>query len=258
MSGGATGEARLRFARQGQRTILMDSYVRAPLYASRPLVTAATAEARVLLMTSGGGLMHGDTTHVDVYCQTGAHARIGTVGATRLLPAGVECRQTVALRLEAGSLLAYFPEPLIPCADASYTQDTRLDIDAGATAILGEIIAPGRLGYGERFAYRNLALRLRVWRGGRIALVERLLLAPDSSHMQILLGDYTHLASLTLIGPAATAGMATEIQKILCERAGAGGVTQAAEGVLVVRVLGSSSYELQELLYAVTARYQAR
>jgi urease accessory protein len=256
VSEGESGEVRLSFVRQGPRTALKDCYCRSPLRVSRPLVAKDGVQARVLLLTSGGGLLDGDDLRIEVRCGVGACARVGTVGATRLLPADIECRQTVALWLESDSSLTYMPEPLIPCAGARYAQRTIAHVEPGATMAIGEIIGPGRLGSGECFAYRQVSLGTRVFRAGRLVLVERLQLEPGRGQMDILLGGYTHLANLTLIGPAATGAMAAELHGLISEHARVGGVSQAAEGALVVRALGGSAYALQELLRTIIQRFK--
>jgi urease accessory protein len=209
----------------------------------------------VLLLTSGGGLLGGDRSRIEVTCGVGARVHLGTVGATRLLPSDLECTQVVTLRLESGSSLTYLPEPLIPCAGARYAQRTVVHLDPGASAAIGEIIAPGRLGSGERFAYWQLTLGTRVLRAGRLVLVDRLRFEPGLGHMDILLGGYTHLANLILLGPAATGALAAELHGLVSERAAPAGVSEAAEGVIVVRALGGNAHELQGLLSTVVQRF---
>jgi urease accessory protein len=243
-----SGEARLFFKRRGSRTMLNDCYCRSPLRVSRPLATNDGVEARVLLLTSGGGLLGGDRSRIEVACGVGARVYIGTVGAARLLPSDLECTQVVTLRLESGSSLTYLPEPLIPCAGARYAQHTVVHLAADSSAVIGEIIAPGRLGSGERFAYRQLTLGTRVLRAGRLVLVDRLCFEPGLGHLDTLLGGHTHLANLLLLGPAATRAMATALYSLISERSGPAGVSEAAEGVLVVRALGGSAHELQGLI----------
>ncbi len=251
MTEGGSGEVRLSFVRQGSRTVLQDCYSRSPLRVSRPLASNGGAESRVLLLTSGGGLLNGDHSRIEVTCGMDTCAYVGTVGATRLLPSDIECTQTVTLRLESGSVLTYLPEPLIPCAGARYAQHTVVHIDPGAAAAIGEIIAPGRLGSGERFAYQRLTIGARVLRMGRLVLVERLRFEPEHGNMDTLLGGYTHLANLMLLGPAATAAMAAELHGLISGHGAPSGVTEAAEGVLVVRALGGSAHDLQGLVHAV-------
>jgi urease accessory protein len=81
------------------------------------------------------------------------------------------CRQQ--LTVESGGWLEYVPEPLCPHRDTDYTQTTRLDIAAGAEACFVDALAPGRVGRGERWAWRRLVLALDVRLDGERILAER-------------------------------------------------------------------------------------
>ena len=114
------GAARLSFVRRGGATVLDSWYARAPYHISPPLVGAPAGEARVALLTTGGGLLGAEALSLDIHLAEGSRASIGTIGATRLLPADAQSRQRVGIRLERDARVRYLPEPLIPCARAWY------------------------------------------------------------------------------------------------------------------------------------------
>jgi len=247
------GSAALRFVRRGDATVFESWYARAPYHISPPLVGASPGEARVALLTTGGGLLGSETLSLDIHLGAGARASIGTVGATRLLPADIPCTQRVRIRLEGGSSLRYLPEPLIPCARAWYQQRMDVDVGADATVLLGEVVTPGRMAHGERFAFAHLSLGLRMCRDGRPLLVERLVLDPAAGHLPVALGGHSHIASLVLAGPAATPAFAAHIQALLRSRGIDGSASLPTGGLLVARALGDSAYRLQQALQAVAA-----
>jgi urease accessory protein len=82
------------------------------------------------------------------------------------------CRQR--LEVGAGGWLEYAPEPLYPHRDSDYLQRTTLEVAAGGEACFTESFSPGRVGLGELWAWRRLALHLDVRIAGRPALRERL------------------------------------------------------------------------------------
>ena len=247
------GAATLRFVRRGGATVLDSWYARAPYHISPPLVGAPSGMARVALLTTGGGLLGSETLSLDIHLAAGAQASVCTIGATRLLPAAAECTQRIRIGLESGSSLHYLPEPLIPCARAWYQQRTDVDVGAGATALIGEVVTPGRAAHGERFAFARLSLVLRVRREGRPILVERLVLDPTDGHLPVTLGSHSYIASLTLVGPAATPALAAEVQALFRSRGLDGSASLATGELLVARVLGDSAYALQYALRAIAA-----
>jgi urease accessory protein len=252
------GEARLRFAYRHDHTILEDCFFRAPFHVSGPLWREDAAVATVALQTSGGGMLSGDALHVSIHCAEGASARVGGVGATRLLSSATASRQDIRIRLEQGSALLYLPEPLIPCKDAQFVQTMEIDASASATAVVGEIVTSGRAGLGERFTYRHLSFQALVRRDGIPACRDRLLLEPDAGHIRSQFGDFSHLGTLMLIGPTSTQEMAAALHGLLEIQDILAGVTQAAAGVLLVRLLGSSAYALRALMDRVVGRYLCR
>jgi urease accessory protein len=251
----ARGEALLRLAWRHGRTVLEDCFCRAPYHLSGPLCVGDATRADVLLQTSGGGMLSGDALRLAVYCGDGARARIGGVGATRLLPAEAESRQDIRLHLEPGSTLIYMPEPLIPCAGAAYSQTMEIDAGDGATAVIGEMVTAGRVAHDERFAYRRLSFAALIRRQGRVIMRDRLLLEPGAGHLPVQLGAYTHLAGLTLIGTRSTAAMAAVLHEHLDASGVFSGVTLAAEGVLLVRMLGHGAHPMRALIDRIGDRY---
>jgi len=225
------------------------------MHVSGPLWTGDEDQARVLLQTSGGGMLSGDVLELGVHCGETANARVGTVGATRLLPSEHACRQDVRLHLEAGSALTYLPEPLIPCTGAIFVQHTVIDVGVGATAIAGEVVTPGRQPLGESFSYRRLSFDQRVFREGRLVLQDRLLLEPAQGYLPVQMGSHTHFASVVLVGQRSTAAMAATMHEIMRAKCAFAGVTLAAEGVLSVKMLGASAFELQALMELISRHY---
>jgi len=87
-----------------------------------------------------------------------------TIGATRIhrtqhaLPA----RTSAVVRVGPGALLEYVSAELIPHADAWLEQQTTVHLDPRGHAILGEVIAPGRLHNDEAFLLQAVAAHCRL------------------------------------------------------------------------------------------------
>ncbi len=156
--------------------------------------------ALVHLHNVSGGVLGGDALDTSVEVGRGARAQITTVGATLAYRAlgEREARQDVRLRVEADGLLEYLPDPLIPFAGARYAQRTTVELDDGAGLFWWEIVAPGRVARGERFAYARLALDTEIRAGGRLVAVERFALEPGARSLTSAarLGGYDYFGTL--------------------------------------------------------------
>jgi urease accessory protein UreH len=243
----AVGVARLRFVHRAGVTVLDDAYTEAPLHA-RPVISASPTMARVLLLRTGGGLLGEEQLQLELLLGANAQATVAAVGATRLLRAARTCRQQINVRLECRSRLLLLPEPLIPCAGAAYEQIMHIDLDESATFIGCDLVTAGRIGSGERFAYRRLDLHTVVQRSGQLVLRDRVILEPAAGYLRSALGSWTHLATLTAAGLGITDAGLERLRDHLEAAQVYGGATLPAPGIAVARMLGRNAHELHELL----------
>src|SRR5262249_45050033 len=61
--------------------------------------------------------------------------------------------QVVNLRVGPGAVLEYLPDAVVPFRGSRFVQRTNLTVDRTATAIVGELLLPGRVARGELHAY---------------------------------------------------------------------------------------------------------
>jgi urease accessory protein len=236
-----------RFERRGPTTALTVLTWRPPLQALRPLYpNGPDGPAELVVTTLGPGLLGGDAGHLRVALGPCAHARVTTTGATRVLPARSGRPATVefALSVDAGGLLEWRPRPTILQAGAAYRQTTRLRLADGAAALLAEVLVPGRLAAGERFAFAELDASLDVRDHAASPLVaERLRLVPaetDSRALGWLPGPNVVLASLFVLAPGR--GLDELADRIAATLPGQAGVTALPNAAgLLVRSLSHSA-----------------
>ncbi|GIV80169.1 MAG: urease accessory protein UreD [Litorilinea sp.] len=170
--------------------------------------------ALVHLHNVSGGVLGGDQLTVEVTVEPGAYAQLTTTGATRLYrprPHSPPACQHTDLRVGAGGILEYLPDPIIPFTAARYRQQTHVLLEADAGFFGWEVVAPGREASGERFAYTWLELALTIEavepadeqteasrvKGRRPIALERARLepAPRPPASPIRLGPYLHYAN---------------------------------------------------------------
>jgi urease accessory protein len=151
---GSAGSLHLVVDRVAGRTRIVDLECSGPVQVLRCqyLDPAAPDIASVTIASPSGGVLQGDRLRIVVEVRAGARLSLDTQSATRLYrmpdrPARIDARFDVG----AGAWLEYVPDPWIPFAGSNTTVDTVLVVDATAAAVLGEIVAAGRVARGETF-----------------------------------------------------------------------------------------------------------
>jgi urease accessory protein len=195
----AHGCLEARFALRDGATELTHLAAQPPLQALRAIRRGTAAE--VIVTTLGPGLLGGDAHRLSVEVGPGAHAVVTSQSANRVLPG--RSRVSVDLAVGEGALLVWRPLPTILQAGAAYRQDVAVHLAEGARALLIDVLVPGRLAMGERFAFAELDARLAVHGpDGELLVAERQWLRPDRDP----LGDAPVLGSLFALGAASSHG----------------------------------------------------
>jgi urease accessory protein len=200
----ATGRLRVEPAPGRQRMQWSQSW---------PVVLRRTGAERVHLVHGAGGPLGGDAFALELAVAAGGVLRVGSAGATVVQPgAPGPARWTVQAEVGAGAHLAWAPEPSVICDGAELAAELRVRLEAGAGAVLREIVVLGR--HGERGGRYRGGFAVDV--GGH-----RLL-----AHRTVLDG-----ADPGLCGPGGTAGARAVGTLVLAGAAAAGELgTGAADG----------------------------
>jgi urease accessory protein len=133
-------------------------------------------ESLVHLHNVSGGILGGDRLALQVEVGEGARAQLTSTGATRVYRTGTgaeAARQSIEVRVARDGLLEYLPDPLIPFAGSRFSQQTSIDLAAGAGLFWQEIIAPGREASGEIFQYESLSIDTQIRASGAPIAIER-------------------------------------------------------------------------------------
>ena len=223
----------------------------------------------VHLNNVSGGVLAGDRLALDVEVAAGAAAQITTTGATRLYRhrAGAEdSEQCARFSVGDGGTLEYLPDAVIPYANSRHVQRTEIRLGRGSTLLWWEMLAPGRLAAGERFAFERLRVHTEVYAGTRSVLRENYLLEPKRKNLAATarMFEYSHSASLCAVQegrpPSFWRTLENNLNEIARERTRHGqtvwGASMLASDGVVVRGLSTSGCFLHETLveYWRTAR----
>ncbi len=199
---GRDGFLRLSFERRGARTVLTAARMSPPLQVMAP-IELADGSVYVVLLNNGGGLLGGDRIRIEIALGAESVARITTASAGKLYrTSGNATTHETTIRLAAGARLDYLPDHLIPHAGANLIQRLIVAMERGSRAILYGAFAAGRIGRGERFAFRRIEDSIEVGYGGRPILRSRAILEPGTRpHDSIgVMGRFNYLASLVVAG----------------------------------------------------------
>jgi urease accessory protein len=144
-----------------------------------------------------GGILGGDSLALTVSVETDARAQLTTPGATRIYRHRLglsDASQHTQINIEAGALLEYLPDPLIPFKQARYRQTTRIRLAPDAGLFWWETIAPGREAHGERFGYDYMEMALEIYADRRPVAFERYKLCPQQMPLSspVRLGSYLY------------------------------------------------------------------
>jgi urease accessory protein len=250
-SAGKVGLLDLALGRHGGLTRVERHYQRVPLHVYRPvyLDEGRPDMAFLFVQQFGEGFVQGDRYRIDIDCRAGSATHITTQAATNVFGARENfATQLVNLRVGAGAVLEYLPDPVVPYRGSRLFQRTCVTADPEATVILGEVLLPGRVAHHEAHVYDVYWAETEARRFDGTLLfsdVLRLGSRSGSSPTSIgLLGGYDVLAALYVISAQTeTADVVTLLRSALAAHPDVlAGVSELPNGCGVsVRLLGPTS-----------------
>ncbi len=258
---GRRGRLSYEFERAGPRTILTRSSCTSPWHHFPPSYLDDSGCAYTWLVNPSGGLVGGD--HVSVEAQLHAHTHVvmTSPSANRVYRSLSEpAAQEVRISVGPGARLEWVPEVTIPFAGSRFRQSIHVDLAPGATVVLWDAMASGRVAMRERWAFAAVEneIRIRTPLGGSV--VERYRVVPGRLPESVgLAGSWDYVASLFVIGDGVNAeiwkGLEAAIAVILDEHPGLvlGAVSTPAAPGLAVKMVARSAPDLTVTLEAIWA-----
>ena len=205
---GKTGVLDIALAPRAGSTRVIRQYQRAPLHIYRPvyLDPGRPDLAFVFLQQQGDGLVQGDRYRIDVDCAAGSAVHLTTQASTKVFAARDNfATQLVNLRVGAGAVLEYLPDPVVPFRRSRLFQRTCLTLADDATVIMGEALLPGRIAHDEAHVYDLYWAETQTQReDGTLLFADTLRLRPGHTgdpRSPGVLGEYDVVATLYVIGP---------------------------------------------------------
>ncbi|TGE22110.1 urease accessory protein UreD [Hymenobacter aquaticus] len=165
-------------ARVRGRSRLISCHNLQPLKLLNP--RSPTPACHVVLSSYGGGMVAGDAIRLRIGVAAGARLVVSTQANTKIFKStdGAVAEQHVAGTVAAEALAVVFPDPVVLQAQSRYRQQQRWQLHPTATLLLVDWFHSGRMDQGEQFAFTSLHSELRVSRGDKLVLLDRLSFEP--------------------------------------------------------------------------------
>jgi urease accessory protein len=258
---GRVGELKLDYAKRDHRTIISYSYFTTPWKLLPPIYLDDTGAAYTLLVNPSGGLVGGDHLSIDMNVEQGAHVLISAPSANRVYRTeGPVSEQHVKITVGPGAVLEWFPEHTIPFAGSRFRQILHATLAPGATLLLWDAVASGRIARGERWAFTDLENEIRITTASGSSLLERYVLDPATDLGCVgLAEEWNYVASFYVVNdamaPAVWSGLEAKIATILDTGPGEvlGGVSTPLIPGLAIKILTRTAPDLTSLLDALWA-----
>lgn len=239
-------ELQLGFARDGERTALVENRHFGPLRVQKALYPEGSPVCQAILLHPPSGIAGGDHLKIRATVGASAHAQLTTPGAGKWYrTGGAEASQDIELSVAEGATLEWLPQETIVFNGARARMHTRVSLAADSRFIGWDILCLGRTASGERFDTGHVDLHYRIERAGAPLWIERgsfqgadpMLASPAGWAGAPVCG--TLLASFPELSTHSTELL--ERCRQVAPADGAGHAVTALPGLLVARYLGASS-----------------
>jgi urease accessory protein len=249
---GRRGALAYEFEREGSRTVLTRSSCTTPWHHFPPSYLDDSGCAFTWLVNPSGGLVGGDHLSVEAKLHARTHVFMTSPSANRVYRSLSEpVLQEIRLSVGADARLEWVPEITIPFAGSRFRQSIHVDLAPGATVVLWDAMASGRVARHERWAFASVENEICIKASLGKSVVERYRLVPGLLPESVsLVESWDYVASLFVIGDAVGADVWKRLDialaAILDERPGLvlGGVSAPATPGLAVKLVARSAPDL--------------
>ena len=154
--------------------------------------------AFIFVQQFGDGFVGGDRCRIGIDCGPDTSVHVTTQAATNLYRTEQSfAKQCVNLSAGPGAILEYLPDATVPFRGSRFSQRTCLSVDPTATAIVGELLLPGRVARGELHAYEHFRAEFEARRpDGALLFADLLRLEPADGEGLRSLGRLAEVGTL--------------------------------------------------------------
>lgn len=193
---------------------------------------------------------------IDMSLERDAHVLISSPSANRVYRTeGPFSEQHINISVGPGAILEWVPEHTIPFARSRFRQTLHATLAPGATLLLWDAVASGRIAREERWAFTDLENEIRITTASGSSLLERYVLNPATDLGSVgLAEEWNYVASFYVVNDAVESNtwdrLESKIAPVLDERPGhvLGGVSTPAVPGVAVKLLTRAAPDLTDML----------
>jgi urease accessory protein len=258
---GRVGTIALEYVRRGGRTVFGRTKAQTPWHALPPIYLDESGSAYTLLVNPSGGLVGGDELSIELSVGPHAHVLISTPSANRVYRSpSREAVHSVRITVAQDGILEWMPEHTIPFAGSRFRQEIDVQLGTGATLVLWDAVASGRIAHGERWRFASLHNHIQITLPSEATVRERYALTPGRKGGVGLADAWDYVGSLFIIGDAVATDRWSSLETMLAaildkhdDRTVLGGVSQPPVPGVVVKLVARSAPVLTHILMELWA-----
>jgi urease accessory protein len=248
----ATAYIRGTFAQAGGRTVMTERRQAAPLKISKTHALPGESGLYVCMMDCSPGMLEGDAYEYDFRLEPGTRVYLTNQSFTKIHPSPFRgTSMSLRIDLAEGACLDYVPEPVIPFRNSRHRAIAEFRLAPGAGLFFADLLTPGRTVRQETFQYLSYESSVDIYADGRLVACDRFAAEPGRDRLQALgaFEHYTHAGTVWMIRGGADEALLAEVRRRMdaCPGLLAGASLLAGSAGIVVRALGHTIWELQEL-----------
>ncbi|WP_121020720.1 urease accessory protein UreD [Helicobacter vulpis] len=243
------------------RCVIADNYFTPP-FKLMPAFHEKDSLSEIMLLVVGAGMLKGDSQEIEI--EVGAHCqlKLSSQSFEKIFDTeeGYASRQQ-RIVVKEHALLDFSPLPILPFANAHFKNHTQIILHPDSELLYSEIIAAGRIAYGEAFAFHKIHSTLEILyhspQDSMPIFLDNTILEPARMNLTnpCMFDSYTHYLNMVFF----TKRLKQEaIQALLEESKLNGGLSALASrlpeeyGSFCLKALACGSEPLLELRQAVS------
>lgn len=254
----ATGALSLTFRKKSTgQTYIADQYFKIPMQIMPPHYQDEDGTAFVYLLNTGGGVLHNDRYMTELVAEEDSRVLVTSPSSSKLYKMEDGHAELINhITVRDGAVMEYLPEHNVPYAKSRTYQETRFNLDSGATLIASDMVTAGRVSMGEVFEYDLYASRTKIYVDDKLKVYDNSRMDPKAIDMKKLGYMEGYLTNGTIY--VYSEKIDDELPRKLNAMEHNGNVVFAAgkieDSLMIIRFLGNNMIELKEMVDAVWGR----
>ncbi|MDD3224277.1 MAG: urease accessory protein UreD [Clostridium sp.] len=234
-----------------EKTIIEDSYFKAPLKILKPFYNENNTIMKLCLINVSAGVLEGDQYNIDISMGENTCMYLYSQSYTKVFKMrGGHASWNFNVDMKPGSSLFYMPMPVIPFVDSNFKECTNIRLSDGCSLIFREIISCGRYKNDEIFDFLSFKSKTKIFYKDRLIFMDNTVLKPKEQELRQIgfYEKYDHQANMILFGSKVNANLRKEIQgKLLNFNDIDFGISESFKNGIIIRILGRSSESLRNI-----------